>query len=97
MKGLRALAKAQKLISENPGEAKRVARQWFKNLSDEDYSTGFDENVVGLPKSTVVTEEHFKRTVELMNLTEKEKWVLTYADAVAPELSRRADKEVLFK
>jgi ABC-type nitrate/sulfonate/bicarbonate transport system substrate-binding protein len=96
-KGLRALAKAQKLISEKPAEAKRVARPWFKNLSDEDYSAGFDENVVGMPKSTKVTEEHFKRTVDLMNLTEKEKWVLSYADAVAPDLAIRADKEIFGK
>ena len=46
---------------------------------------------------TAVTEQHFKRTVDLMNLTEKEKWVLTYADAVAPELSQRADKEIFGK
>jgi NitT/TauT family transport system substrate-binding protein len=97
LKGLRALAKAQKLIQENPTEAKRVARPWFKNLSDEEYSSGFDENVVGMPKSTRVTEEHFKRTVDLMNLTEKEKWVLTYADAVYPDLAKRADKEIFGK
>ncbi len=97
LKGLRALAKAQKLIQENPAEAKRVARPWFKNLSDAEYSSGFDENVVGMPKATAVTEQHFKRTVDLMNLTEKEKWVLTYADAVAPELSQRADKEIFGK
>ena len=97
LKGLRALAKAQKLIQDNPAEAKRVARQWFKTLSDAEYSAGFDENVVGMPKSTAVTEQHFKRTVDLMNLTEKEKWVLTYTEAVAPELSQRADKEIFGK
>ena len=50
-----------------------------------------------MPKATTVTEDHFRRTVELMNLTEKEKFTLTYAEAVAPELAQRADKEVMGK
>jgi NitT/TauT family transport system substrate-binding protein len=93
-KGLRALARAQKLIHENPAEAKRVARQWFKNMSDADYSAEFDAHVGGVPATATLTQEHFRRTVELMNLTEKEKLALDYLEAVAPDLGKRADKEI---
>ena len=44
-KAVRALAKAQKLIRDNPAEAKRVARPGFKSMSDADYSSEFDAHV----------------------------------------------------
>ena len=93
-KAVRALAKAQKLIRDNPAEAKRAARPGFKSMSDADYSSGFDAHAGGVPKAVAITEEQFKRTVDLMNLTEKEKLTLSYAEAVAPELARAVDKEV---
>lgn len=93
-KAMRALARAQKLIRDNPAEAKRVARQWFKSMSDADYNAEFDANVGGVPVTATVTEEHFRRTVELMNLTEKEKFTLKYLEAVAPDLGKRADQEI---
>ncbi len=94
-KALRALAKAQKMLRENPAEAKKLARPYFKKLSDEDYSTLFDANVGGVPKQTEITEKAFKATVDLMNLTEtKNKFTLKYTDAVAPELAQAADKAV---
>ena len=66
----------------------------FKSMSDADYSSGFDAHAGGVPKAVAITEEQFKRTVDLMNLTEKEKLTLSYAEAVAPELARAVDKEV---
>ena len=93
-KAVRALAKAQKLIRDNPAEAKRVARPGFKSMSDADYSSEFDAHVSGIPKAVSITEEQFKRTVDLMNLTEKEKFTLAYKEAVAPELAALADKDV---
>ena len=97
LKGLRAMAKAQKLIRENPAEAKRAAREWFKNMSDAEYSSEFDLHAVGAPNSIVVSQDHFKRTVDLMNLTEKEKFTLSFAEAVASDLAQRAQKEVFGK
>lgn len=93
-KALLALAKAQKMLRENPAEAKKAARPFFKNLSDADYSELFDANVVGAPKQTEISQAAFKATVDLMNLTEKSKFTLSYADAVEPELARAADKAV---
>jgi NitT/TauT family transport system substrate-binding protein len=93
-RGLRAMTRAQKLIRENPTEAKRAAREWFKNMSDDEYSAEFDLHAVGAPASIVVSQDHFKRTVDLMNLTEKEKFTLGFADAVSSDLARRADKEI---
>ena len=93
-KAVQAIAKAQKLIRDNPAEAKRVARAGFKMMSDADYSAEFDAHVRGVPVAVGITEEQFKRTVDLLNLTEKEKFTLTYKDAVAPELAQRADKDV---
>jgi NitT/TauT family transport system substrate-binding protein len=96
-KALMALAKAQKLIAENPAKAKELARPYFKNMADADYSTEFDVHVGGVPKRTEVTENHFKRTVELMNLTEENKFTLKFSEAVAPELAKAADKAVFGK
>lgn len=94
LKGLRALGKAQKLIRENPAEAKRVARVWFKNMSDADYNAEFDANAFGVPSSVTLTPEHFSRTVDLMNLTEKEKFTLPYLEAVAPAIGQQVDAEM---
>lgn len=96
-RALKALAKAQKLIKDSPAEAKRVARSWFKNMSDADYNAEFDANVHGVPLGTTLTDDHFAKTVELMNLTEKDKFTLKYLDAVAPDLGKRADKEIFGK
>jgi NitT/TauT family transport system substrate-binding protein len=94
-KALRALAKAQKMLRENPGEAKKLARPYFKNLSDEDYSALFDANVGGVPTQTEITEKAFKATVDLMNLTEtNNKFTLKYSDAVVPDLAKTADQSV---
>lgn len=94
LKGLRALAKAQKLIRENPAEAKRVARVWFRNMSDADYSAEFDAHAFGVPTAVTLTPEHFSRTVDLMNLTEKERFVLPYLEAVAPAIGQQVDAEM---
>jgi len=93
-KALKALAKSQKLIAEQPAKAKELARPFFKNLSDADYSEQYDTMAEGVPKRMTISQEHFTRTVDLMNLTEKEKFTLPFAEAVAPELAIAADKEV---
>jgi NitT/TauT family transport system substrate-binding protein len=94
-KALRALAKAQKMLREDPTQAKKLARPYFEKLSDEDYSTLFDANVGGVPKQTEITQQAFKATVDLMNLTEtKNKFTLNFSDAVASELAQAADKAV---
>lgn len=97
LKGLRAMARAQKLIHENPAEAKRFAREYYKNMSDAEYSAEFDLQAVGVPTSPAVSEAQFKRTVDLMNLTEKEKFTLGFAEAVSSDLAQRAQKEVFGK
>lgn len=93
-KGLRALAKAQKLIKDNPSEAKRAARSWFKELSDAQYEAEFNFHVGGTPTAVTISETQFKRTVDLMNLTEKEKFTLSFADAVTSDLAKAVDGEI---
>jgi hypothetical protein len=49
----------------------------------------------GVPTGIPLTEDHFAETVDLMNSTEKEKFTPKFSEAVAPDMGKRADEDIL--
>jgi NitT/TauT family transport system substrate-binding protein len=94
LKAMRALAKAQKLTRENPDAVRRAIRPWFKDLPEEEFNAEFNVHVIGIPASTMISEDQYNRTVHLLNLTEKEKITSPFADVVSSDLAARASKEI---
>lgn len=90
-KALRAIRHAQLMIREKPDEAKKAARSWYKSLSDAEYDEQFNFHRSAAPSLLSIRDEQFKRTVELMNLTEKEKFTLGFDEAVSPKIAKAID------
>lgn len=90
-KALRAIRRAQLMIREKPDEAKKAARSWYKTLSDTEYDAQFEFHKNAAPMALTINDHQFKRTVELMNLTEKEKFTLGFNEAVSTNLANEVD------
>lgn len=95
LKAMRALAKAQKLVKENPAAVRTAIRPWFKSMSDAEFNAEFDVHVIGMPASTVISEDQYNRTLHLLNLTEKEKITAGFKEVVSSSLAARASQEIL--
>src|SRR6476646_2951804 len=68
---LRAMTKAMKLCREHPDEAKRLVREVFKDVSESDFNTAFDNYVHAVPATPVVSKVQVANTLKMLNLSEK--------------------------
>jgi NitT/TauT family transport system substrate-binding protein len=94
---VRAWTGAMKFMQENKDEARRVTRQYFKQMDEAVFNAAFDKYVKGLPTHPVIPEENLKRVADWMSLSKKTSISAEYADVVYPDIAREVGKDMLGK
>jgi NitT/TauT family transport system substrate-binding protein len=95
---LKALAKARKLISDDPATASKYTRKHFMDMDQKVYDAAFTEAVKGLPDHLSIGKPELDETLANMKLLDKDANInVKFADVVDSSLAQQADKEILGK
>jgi NitT/TauT family transport system substrate-binding protein len=92
---VRAMTKAMILCRDNPVEAKRIVRGFFKEVDEADFNTSFDNYVRAVPTTPVVSPAQVANTVKMLNLSEKSPLHPTYEEVTDMTMAQQAAKELL--
>ena len=95
---LKAMAKARKLVTDDPNTARKYTRTHFGEMDETVYNAAFAEAISGLPDSLTITESELKATLDNMKLLDKDaNTSVSFADVVDTSLSKQADHDILGK
>ena len=87
---VRAYAAAMNFTHAQPDKARDLIRHRFPNMSDAEYATVFAEYIGGVPKSPLIPQSYFDRTLSTLNLTAKPQLQVTYDQIVDTSIAREA-------
>jgi len=94
---VRALTRAMKFAHEDVEGARKAVRPFFQDTADADFNTAFDTYIKAVPATPIISQSQVEKTVQMVNLTEKKPVSVTYDQAVYPDLSKEAAKDILGK
>ena len=94
---LRAMTRAMILCRDQPQEAKRIVREYFKEVGDDDFNAAFDNYVKAVPTSPVITQAQVANTLKMLNLSEKTPIHPTYEQVTDVTMAQEAAKALLGK
>lgn len=97
VKAVRAWTNAMKFTHENKEEARRVVRNYFKQMDEAVFNVAFDKYVKGVPSHPLIPEENVQKVAKWMSLSKKTTIDADYAATVHPDIAREAGKELLGK
>jgi NitT/TauT family transport system substrate-binding protein len=95
VKAVRAWTNAMKFTHEHKEEARRVARNYFKQMDEAVFNIAFDKYVKGVPSHPLIPEENVQKVAKWMSLSKKTTIDANYATAVHPDIARDVGKELL--
>jgi hypothetical protein len=87
---VRAYAAAMNFTHAQPDKARELIRHRFPNMSDAEYATVFAEYIGGVPKTPLIQQSYFDRTLNTLNLTAKPPLQVTYNQIVDTSIAREA-------
>ncbi len=97
VKAVRAWTNAMKFTHEHKEEARRVVRNYFKQMDESVFNIAFDKYVKGVPTHPLIPEENVQKVAKWMSLSKKTTIDANYATAVHPEIARKVGKDLLGK
>lgn len=89
---LRAMTRAMLLCREHPDQAKRIVREFFKDVDDADFNIAFDTYVKAVPTTPMVTPAQVTNTLKMLNLSEKTPLNPSYDQVTDMSMAREAAK-----
>jgi NitT/TauT family transport system substrate-binding protein len=95
VKAVRAWTKAMKFAQEDKEAARKIARQYYKDMDEAVFNVAFDKYVKGMSTHPVIPEENVKRVADWMSLSKKTTISANYADSVYPDIAKEVGKEIL--
>jgi ABC-type nitrate/sulfonate/bicarbonate transport system substrate-binding protein len=97
VKAVRAWTNAMKFTHEHKEEARRVVRNYFKQMDESVFNIAFDKYVKGVPTHPLIPEENVQKVAKWMSLSKKTTIDANYATAVHPDIARDVGKDLLGK
>jgi NitT/TauT family transport system substrate-binding protein len=97
VKAVRAWTNAMKFTHEHTEEARRVVRNYFKQMDEAVFNIAFDKYVKGVPTHPLIPEENVQKVAKWMSLSKKTTIDANYATAVHPDIARDVGKDLLGK
>jgi NitT/TauT family transport system substrate-binding protein len=97
VKAVRAWTNAMKFTHEHKEEARRVVRNYFKQMDEAVFNVAFDKYVKGVPSHPLIPEENVQKVAKWMSLSKKTTIDAHYASNVYPDIAREVGKELLGK
>lgn len=88
----RAMTRAMLLCHQHPDQAKRIVREYFKEVEEADFNIAFDTYVKAVPTTPVVSPEQVTNTLKMLNLSEKTPLSPTYDQVTDMTMAREAAK-----
>jgi NitT/TauT family transport system substrate-binding protein len=92
---LRAMTRAMLLCHQHPDQAKRIVRDYFKEVDEVDFNVAFDTYVKAVPATPVVSQAQVANTLKMLNLSEKTPLGPTYNQVTDMTMAREAAKALL--
>ncbi|MGA3003002.1 MAG: ABC transporter substrate-binding protein [Acetobacteraceae bacterium] len=89
---LRAMTRAMLLCHQHPDQAKRIVREFFKEVDEADFNIAFDTYVKAVPTTPIVTPTQVANTLKMLNLSEKTPLSPTYDQVTDMTMAREAAK-----
>jgi NitT/TauT family transport system substrate-binding protein len=91
---IRALAKASKLIRDDPERARTITRGYFKGMEEPLFDLAFKKLSAGVPRRLTITEEQLATTVGTMNAASSQPVRADYHTIIATDISTGVDREI---
>jgi NitT/TauT family transport system substrate-binding protein len=91
----RAMTRAMLLCHDHPDQAKRIVREYFKEVGDADFNVAFDTYVKAVPSTPVVTQVQVANTLKMLNLSEKTPLGPTFDQVTDMTMAQEAAKALL--
>jgi NitT/TauT family transport system substrate-binding protein len=91
---IRAYTRAIKFIHDKPDQARLLTRSFFSDVDQAAYDLAFNQYVVGIATTPVVTQQAFDKTLAWAAISGKSIDV-KYDSVISPDVAREAAKEIL--
>jgi NitT/TauT family transport system substrate-binding protein len=88
----RAMTRAMLLCHQHPDQAKRIVREYFKEVDEADFNIAFDNYVKAVPTTPVVSPAQVANTLKMLNLSEKTPLSPTYDQVTDMTMAHEAAK-----
>lgn len=87
---LAGVARYQRLVHDDPDEAKRLAREAFQDLDQEVFDAAFEVVAAGFPENPVPTEQSIQTALEFQEQTLGEAVEWSFEDVADPSVAEEA-------